>query len=390
MQNVVIAGVGMTGFARRPGVGIRALAEAASTEALKDAGVSAGDVETVYFANAVAATVTGQDMIRGQVALRNTDLAGHAVINVENACASGSSAFHLAAHSVAGGQAEVALAIGAEQLSHADKTRSFKALRGSTDIYEIGEARPDEGYTQSILMDFYAREARAFLTRNAATAEDLARVAVKNRAHAALNPLAQFRTRQTIEDVLHRRMVVDPLTLPMCSPVTDGAAAVVVCSEGYARRRGIGPVLRVRGCELKGGGNSPPVTEAASAVFESAGVAVSDVHVIELHDAAAPAELIQYGEVGMCAEGEEHLMIRAGTTQLGGRIPVNTSGGLMSRGHPLAATGIAQLAEISAQLRGRAGDRQVAGAKLGMAVNNGGWMGGTYAVSVATILESVS
>ncbi|GAA3523066.1 thiolase family protein [Amycolatopsis ultiminotia] len=389
MRNVVIAGVGMTPFARRPGTGIRALANAASAEALKDAGVSADDVEIVYFGNAVAGTVTGQDMIRGQVAFRHSDLAGHPVINVENACASGSSAFHLAVHAVSGGQYDVALAVGAEQLTHADKTRPFRALRGSTDVFEIGEAGEDEDWTRSILMEFYAQEARAFLTRSDATVEDFARVAVKNRMHARLNPLAQFSAEQTIEEVLRSRMVVDPLTLPMCSPTTDGSAAVVVCSEQYARDRSIGSLLRVRGCELKGGKDTLPVTEATAAVYRSAGIGVDEADVIELHDAAAPAELIQYAEIGLCAEGEEAGLIRDGSTAIGGRIPVNTSGGLMSRGHALGATGIAQLAELAVQLRGRAGERQVENARVGLAVNTGGWMGGGYAVAVGTVLEAL-
>lgn len=388
MRNVVIAGVGMTPFGRQTGTGIRTLANAASDEALKDAGVTASDVESVYFGNAVAGTVTGQDMIRGQVAFRHGDFAGHPVINIENACASGSSAFHLAAHAVAGGQFDVALAVGAEQLTHADKTRAFRALRGSTDVFEIGEAGPDEDWTRSILMQFYAGEAEAFLQRTDATVEDLARVAVKNRRHARKNPLAQYRTETTVDQVMGSKVVVDPLTLLMCSPTTDGAAAVVVCSEKYARERGFGGLLRVKGCELKGGKDAEPVTEATDSLYQAAGLGVDDVQVLELHDAAAPAELIQYSEVGLCEEGEEAGLIRDGTTELGGRIPVNTSGGLMSRGHALGATGIAQLVEVGTQLRGQAHQRQVENARLGMAVNTGGWMGGGYAVAVGTILEA--
>lgn len=389
MRNVVIAGAGMTPFGRHPGLGIRAMASAASQEALKDAGLAASAIEKVYFGNAVAATVTEQDMIRGQVALRRSELARLPLINIENACASGSSALHLAFQTIAGGMAEVVLAVGAEQLTHEDKTRSFRALRGSTDIYEIGEAAPDENWTKSILMDFYAQEARNFLQRTSATTEDLARVAVKNRHHASLNPLAQFEAEQTIEQVLSARMIADPLTLPMCSPMTDGGAAVVLCSEEYARENVSGPLVRILGCELRGGLVDGPVDEASAAVFESSGVGVHDVQVIELHDAAAPAELIQYGEIGLCAKGEEHTLIRGGHTALGGRSPVNTSGGLMSRGHALGATGIAQLYELCTQLRGRAGDRQVADAVRGLAVNTGGWMAGSYAVAVATVLEAV-
>jgi acetyl-CoA acetyltransferase len=388
MRDVVIAGVGMTPFGRTPGLGLPAMATAASDEAMKDAGLSADRVERVYFGNAVAPTVTQQDMIKGQVAFRRSELAGLPMINIENACASGSSAFHLGVEAVSSGHAEVVLAVGAEQLTHEDKVRSFKALRGSTDITEIGEAGPDQDWTKSILMDFYSAEAASFLQRNGATAEDFALVAVKNRHHASLNPLAQFRTEQDVAAVMASRTIVAPLTLAMCSPLTDGAAAAVICSAEYAERHLPGAeVLRVRGCVMRGGRAAPPVTEASTAVAEVSGVPVHDVALIELHDAAAPAELIQYGEIGLCCPGEEHLLIRRGDTNLGGRIPVNTSGGLISRGHALGATGLAQLAELCTQLRDRAGARQVDGARLGLAVNTGGWMGGGYAVAVATVLE---
>lgn len=388
MHEVVIAGAGMTPFGHRPGVGVRAMAAAASDEALQDADISPDVINAVYFGNAVAPTVTEQDMIRGQVAFRGSDLAGLPIINVENACASGSSAFHLGVQAVAAGQADVVLVVGVEQLTHEDKTRSFKALRGSTDINEIGEAGPDEDWSRSILMDFYAKEAVDFLNRNGATPEDLAFVAVKNRRHASLNSRAHFRTDQTTEEVLASRTVADPLTLRMCSPLTDGAAAAVLCSREFARRHVNGPVLRVRACQLKGGREATPVVEAASAAYDASGIGIRDVQVIELHDAAAPAELVQYGEIGLCARGDEQRLVRDGDTWLGGRIPVNTSGGLMSRGHPLGATGIAQIAELSTQLHGRAGQRQVEDAHTGLAVNTGGWMGGTYAVAVATILQA--
>ncbi|WP_261566277.1 thiolase family protein [Frankia gtarii] len=390
MRDVVIAGTGMTPFRRAPGWGLRAMATDAADEALKDAGLAASAVDRVYFGNAVAPTVTQQDMIKGQVAFRCSDLAGLPVVNVENACASGTSALLMAVEAVSAGFAEVALAVGAEQLTSEDRVRSFQALRGSTDITEIGEAGPDQDWTRSILMDFYSAEAREFLDRNGATAEDFALVAVKNRRNASLNPLAQFREPQTVEQVLASRMIVPPLTLAMCSPLTDGAAAAVVCSAGYARTHlPDADPLAVRGCVMRGGRTAPPVVEASAAVAEVSGLSVADVDLIELHDAAAPAELLQYGEIGLCERGEEHLLVRRGETDLGGRIPVNTSGGLTSRGHALGATGLAQIAELATQLRGRAGRRQVDGARRALAVNCGGWLGGGYAVTLATVLEHV-
>ena len=384
-DDVFIAGVGMTPFRRTPGRGVRALAVAAIDEALADAGLAPDDVQRVFVGNAAAGTVSQQDMIRGQVALRNTGLAGLPLVNVENACASGSSALNLAFEAVAAGRCDVAVAVGAEQLTHEDKSRTFLALRGSTDIDEIGEADASTAGSNSILMDFYAEEARSYLERTGATARDLALVAVKNRRHGGLNPLAQYGTPQTVEEVLASRMIVDPLTLAMCSPTTDGAAAVVVVSADRAKDIG-GPRLRILASEIAGGRVDSPVEEAAAAAYGTASVGPDDLDLVELHDAAAPAELIQYGEIGLCAPDQAHQILRRGETDLGGRIPVNTSGGLMSRGHPLGATGIAQIAEVCAQLRGRGGARQVQGARVGMAVNGGGWLGGQYAVSVATII----
>jgi acetyl-CoA acyltransferase len=383
---VLIAGVGMTPFRRSPGVGLRPMANAAIAEALVDADVRPEAVERIFFANAAAATITGQEMIRGQVALHKGELAGLPLINVENACASGSSALHLAWEAIAGGRCEVALVVGVEQLNHADKAKTFRALRGSADLEEI-EAEAAGPETNSVLMEFYAAEAAGYLSRTGATEADLAAVAVKNRRHAAENPLAQFRKPQSVEDVLNGPMIVPPLRLAMCSPTTDGAAAVVLCSESYAKGRVEQPI-RVLACELRGGrGDTTPVAEAAAAAYEAASVGPGDLDLIELHDAAAPAELIQYAEIGLCDEGQGHHLLRDGQTALGGRIPVNTSGGLMSRGHPLGATGLAQVTELAVQIRGRAGGRQVAGASRAMAINGGGWLDGTYAVTVATVLE---
>jgi len=389
MDKVMIAGVGMTPFGKFPGRGIRDLATTATAEALADAGVDTDAVKKVFFGNAVAGVVSQQEMIRAEVAFRDNGLAGVPMINVENACASGSTAFQLGWEAVGSGRTEVALVVGVEQLTHADKNRTFAALRGSTDIEEIGPPEQDHRATHSVLMDFYAEEAQGYLDRHDATPEDFARVAVKNRTHGSHNPLAQYGVPQTIEEVLGSRVIVPPLTLPMCSPVTDGAAAIVLCSAEYAAARNGGGAIEVLASEMAGGAGagSAPVADAAAAAYRGAGVSIDEVDTIELHDAAAPAELIQYSEIGLCDEGEGHKLVREGTTTIGGASPVNTSGGLMSRGHPLGATGCAQLVELVTQLRGRADGRQVEGARTGMAVNCGGWLAGTYAVSVATILR---
>jgi acetyl-CoA acyltransferase len=388
VKRALIIGTGMTPFGNRVGVGVRRLAIAALDEALADAGIPPQDVGRVYFGNAAAGIVSQQEMIRGQVALRHHALAGVPLFNVENACASGGSALTLAFETIAAGVAEVVIAVGVEQLNHADRSRAFNALRGSTDIDEIGEGVSGEIAANSVLMNYYAAVAQEYLDRHGATPEDFARVAVKNRTHAALNPLAHLRKPQTIDDVLNSRLIAAPLTLPMCSPLTDGAAALVLCSEDYARHlRGSAVEVVASHLAAATGKRGSPVSDAAAAVYRQSGYQAADFDLIELHDAAAPAELLQYAEVGLCAEGQGHLLIRSGETALGGRQPVNVSGGLLSRGHPLAATGCAQIVELCTQLRGRAGERQVANARLGLAINGGGWLGSSYAVTVATIVR---
>jgi len=390
VSRVLIAGVGMTPFGRFPGRGLRALSVTAIDEALTDAGIPAEHVEKVFFANAVAGIVTQQEMIRGQIALRYHPLGRKSLINIENACASGGSALQLAFESIAGGRTEVVMVVGAEQLNHADRARAFNALRGSTDIDDIGEQVDGAVASNSILMDYYAGVARSYLAEHKATPEDFALVAVKNRRHAANNPLAQFRTPQTLAEVMNSRMIVDPLRLAMCAPTTDGAAALVLCSPEYARRlnRKCVEVITSHVAASPGNGQSP-VTPAAQAAYKASGLGPHDFDLIELHDAAAPAELLQYEEIGLCAEGEAHHLVRAGKTTIGGEMPVNASGGLLSRGHPLGATGCAQVVELCHQLRSEAGSRQVDGARVALAINGGGWLNGTYALAVSTIVKRI-
>jgi acetyl-CoA acetyltransferase len=322
---------------------------------------------------------------------------------------------------VGSGAADAALAIGSEKLTHEDRSRSFAAIGTAVDQQQVAElqqwassgsagapppgqadplsaeARGDAaglraaGGKRSFFMDIYAANSRAYMKRSGATRQDFAEVAVKSHRHAALNPYAQYRTEVTVEDVLASREIAPPLTLLMCSPIGDGAAAVVVCSPQAARR--LGARVRVRACALvsgrdRGPGEPGAVERAARAAYEEAGVGPSDLDVVELHDAAAPAELMTYEELGLCGEGEGPALLASGATWLGGRIPVNPSGGLLSKGHPIGATGCAQLVELTDQLRGRCGQRQVAGARLALAQNGGGFLGGDAAAMVVTVLST--
>jgi acetyl-CoA acetyltransferase len=298
----------------------------------------------------------------------------------------------------------VALAIGVEKLTHPDKARSFAAVATATDLVAEPELRravaatllgadPANGAAldRSPLMDRYAHKARRYMEKAGVGVEDFARVSEKNRWHGSFNPHAQFRQPVTLDEVLASRMVADPLRLLMCAPVGDGAAALVVASEDHVRRTGAAAV-EVAACTVAAGGSNPearaPAVRAARAAYEQAGLGPIDIDVAEVHDACAPAELWIYEELGFCAAGDAAKLLRDGATHLGGRLPVNPSGGLLSKGHPLGATGCGQLVELADQLRGRAGGRQVPGARVGLAHNCGGLIDGEEAVAVVTILSA--
>lgn len=390
MTDAYILNVGMTEFGNLGQQSLRSLTRIASDEAINKSGISAADIGRIYFGNAGAATTTGQEMIRGQVMLRNTPLAGTPLINVENACASSGSALLLAYEAVRSGLEDLVLVIGAEKMHVPEKIRAFQALWGSCDTFEIGEFEPGSAKS-SVLMDCYADVARQYMQESGATVEDFARIAVKNRDNASNNPIAQYRIPQTVDDVINARMIADPLTLPMCAPLTDGCAALLVCSKAYLDKRGTRESVRINACTLasgKGDGISP-VVPSSQLAYERAGCGPRDLDLIELHDAAAPAELLQYEEVGLCGPGEARELVRSAATELKGKIPVNTSGGLLSRGHALGATGAAQVAELFYQLTGTAEGRQLEKPRLAMAVNGGGWIAGTYALAVTTICEKI-
>ena len=389
MRNVVIAGVGMTPFGKFIHRNLKSLCEEAVQLALADANVKPEEVQRVFFGNAAAGVVTGQEMIRAQSSLRNTGLAGKPMYNVENACASSSTALNLAWLAVASGQCETALVVGAEKLSHEDKAVSFGAFAKGVDLEEPLPPELGSG-SGTLFMDIYAAKTRKWMAKTGAEPTDFARVCVKSRRAGSLNPTAQFRKETSVEEVLASRMVSDPLTLFMCSSIGDGAAAILVCSEQYARRVGARPVF-IRASSIVSAtgqeGAELVAVRAAREAYEQAGIGPEEIHVAELHDASAPAELIHYENLGFCSPGAAPELIRSGATDIGGRISVNPSGGLLSRGHPVGATGAAQIVELTHQLRGQAGARQRPGAKVALAENNGGQMGGDSAVALVTILS---
>jgi acetyl-CoA acetyltransferase len=391
MRDAVVAGVGMTAFGKHTDTPYTTLVAEAVHQALADAGCRAGDMRLVYYANTGAGLVQGQESVRGQHAVRGSGLEGVPLINVENACASGSTALNQAWLAVASGHADAAIAIGAEKLTHPDKSRSFAVMTAALDQTRLEEIRGElAGGSGSVFMDIYAQFALWYMDRTDATAEDFARIAVKNHAHGALNPKAQYGGRLTVEEVLAARVISGPLTLPMCAPMSDGAAAAVVTIPTIAARWGASPVrlaATVIGAGVPGtyGQLVPATTRRA---YEMAGVGPADLDVIECHDAASPAELIVTEELGLCPPGDAVKMLRAGDTALGGRLPVNPSGGLGSRGHPIGATGLAQVVELADQLRGRCGGRQVPNARVALAENAGGYIGPDAAVASITVLTT--
>tara|TARA_R110000787_G_scaffold134595_1_gene246975 strand:- start:475 stop:1665 length:1191 start_codon:yes stop_codon:yes gene_type:complete len=394
MRKVIIAGTGMTRFGKHFDATIRSLTVDSLNQALADAHASAADVDTVFFGNAAAGLLTGQEMIPGQVALRETGLMGKPIINVENACASASTAAHLAWLSVASGQSEVAVAIGAEKMTNKDKAVPFKALIAAMDLEQIkAETGSDDPLTagsapgRSGFMDIYAGKARKYMKEAGATIEDFARVAAKSHKFGSLNPRAQFQKPLSIEEILASREIISPLTLAMCSPIGDGAAVLVFTSEEFAKMHGCDAIVVETITLVSGMPGGPNCNlRASEKAYNAAGISPQDIDVVELHDAASPAELMYIEELGLCGKGEGVKMIRDGQTDLGGRVPVNTSGGLVAKGHPVGATGCAQIVELADQLRGRCGARQVAGARVGLAQNGGGWIEDDTAATTLTVL----
>jgi acetyl-CoA acetyltransferase len=389
MREVAIIGAGMTRFAKHMDRSMKDLAREAVEGALQSAGVEKNALEAVAVGNAMAGLITGQECVRGQVVLREMGIGGIPVINTENACASAATAFHIAWLYIASGMYDIVLALGMEKLYHEDKARSFAAIGSAIDVelmrqtlakFEATTKEQGEGggagKSRTLFMDYYAELAREHMRRYGSTKEQFAKVAAKNHTNGSLNPHAQFRTPRTVEEVLASPVIAEPLTRMMCSPIGDGAAAVVLTSAENARRFTTKPVY-IKASILSSGKDRAPgepgVTErTAKKAYEIAGVGPEDLDVAEVHDASAPAEIFIYEELGLCRAGEGGRLIDEGVTALGGKVPVNPSGGLLAKGHPVGATGTAQITEIFWQLRGEAGRRQVEGAKVGLTENAGG------------------
>jgi acetyl-CoA acyltransferase len=409
-MTVFIAGVGMTRFGKHPDKSVKDLTAEAVQQVLADAGCGIGQVQAAFFGNSTQGHMEGQDMIRGELALRSIGLQGVPIVNVENACASASTAFHMALNYVKADAADIVLAVGAEKMFSDDKARSFSAFDGAWDVHdtEAGTRKlldmgrgiePPAGSKStkpySVFMDIYASMGRLHMREYGTTQRHFAAVSAKNHRHSVHNPLAQYREAYSVEEILRAAPITYPLTVPMCSPISDGAAAAIVCSEAALAKltnRRARPI-RVLASVLQTGSDRPAVAFDRHLVrlgsikaYEQAGVGPNDISVAEVHDATAIGEVIQSEVLGLCEPGMGGPMAEQGQTSIGGRIPINPSGGLESKGHPIGATGLGQIYELVAQLRGESGPRQVSNAQIALAENGGGLYGVEEAVACITIL----
>lgn len=378
---VYVAGIGFHKFGRFPNSSLKQIAGEAALAAIDDAGIEPRDIQVALCSNAYAGLLTGQESIRGETWLRPLGIAGVPIINVENACASGSSAAHLAILALRSGAYDTALVLGAEKMFVNDTSRTLKALASSADIEIMG----------GVGLQFAAVDAirvKEVMEEEGLDDDALDWVTVKSHANGAHNPIAQYQKALTTEQVRQSRMIAEPIRLFMCSAISDGAAALVLTTRRPSRPVRVLASAIVSSPVRERDGKTSAVAAAANKAYAEAGLGPSDIDFAEVHDAVSPAELIYYRELGFCPPGGVAGFVRDRVPEIGGRLPVNPSGGLNSRGHPVGATGVAQLAEATLQLRQTAGKLQVTGARTGLTHNAGGWMVEDPAVVTVHILQA--
>jgi acetyl-CoA acetyltransferase len=399
MEPIYIAGIAMTQFGRHPERSLHDLAGEVLRRALSDAGASHADIGAAFYAGMTNGPLQGQIAIPGQVVFSKIGIEGIPIFNVENACASGSSAVNLAIQSLRAGESDTALALGAEKMVIPDKAKAFALFEAGWDVsraeenfailMKMGEgvAPPPGSESErhySRFMAIYAAMCRWHMKTYGTTQRQIAAVCAKNHQHSVHNPYSQFRQPFSVEEVLAAPPITYPLTLPMCAPLSDGAAAAILCTGEGLKRLGAdrGRCVRVAASVVRSFTHRR-LDEAdrqvgrltALKAYEIAGLGPEDMDVAEVHDASAMGEIMQSENLGLAPLGQGGLCAERGDFTLGGRVPINTSGGLESKGHPLGATGIGQLFELVAQLRGESGQRQVEGARHAIQENGGGMIG---------------
>jgi benzoylsuccinyl-CoA thiolase BbsB subunit len=380
MREVAVIGVGQSPFGKFPGRSVAQLGSEAILEALSDAGMDPRDIQVAYASrllDPIPSSPAAQSVLK-EVGIRKIEM-----VNVENACASGSTCFRGVWKEIADGHYDIGIAFGVESMTTSE-------IAGRMIPLEESDLEGQLGLTMPAL---FAMLARRQMEEHGATAEDFAQVSVKSHHHASLNPKAQYRKELTVEEILKSRMICEPITLLMCCPNTDGAAAAILCSMDVARKYTAKPIRVIASTLLSGEYKylqedfifSPVNQKLAEMAYEMAGCGPEDIDLVELHDAFANEEVMRYEELGLCKRGEAIALLRSGATQIGGRIPVNPSGGLLSLGHPLAASGVRNIAEIVLHLRDQAGARQIPNARVGLAHMQGGVAAGLEAGIVGSI-----
>jgi len=412
MSNVYIIGVGMTPLGKHLAKSVKQLTAEAVDAALTDADIGRQAIEAAWFCNTRQGVLEGQHGVRGQAALRAYGFQGIPIFNTDNACASSSSGLMQAFAALRAGIYDTALVVGTEKMNFPEKRdQMFEAFKGSWDrdlaeehlrtLLAAGtglelppEAAAAAGGERSVFMDIYAAQARFHMKTFGTTQRQIAAVAAKNHTHSSLNPYAQYRFKMTTDEVLADRLVAWPMTRAMCAPMSDGSGALIVACERAIERLGRRRAVLIRGIGVSSSSNRTMdqydrhlTRVAAQRCYEMAQTGPEDLDLAELHDASAIAEILHCENVGLCPYGEGGSLVESGATTLGGRLPINVSGGLLSKGHPIGATGAIQLFELVTQLRGEAGERQAPDVRLALAENGGGFHGLEEAACVVTLLE---
>ncbi|MGD0234421.1 MAG: thiolase family protein [Syntrophorhabdales bacterium] len=369
MRDVYVIGVGMTRFGKFPEVTITDMACRAFQDAVRDSGVKPKEIEAAFIGHV---RQPGQGAMLGQRIMREVGVTGIPVLNVENICSSGSSALWSAFHFVSSGKFDLAAVIGVEQLSILGKG-------------VLPPRQEDlEGLQGMILPSYFAMVARRHMHEYGTTIEQLAKISIKNHKNGCRNPYSQFQKEVTLEEIANSPIVADPLTVLHCCPTGDGAASAILCSGNIVKRFSSKPI-KIAASVLKSGSYdggwrdltmNDQTIRASREAYEMSGIGPDDLDLIELHDCFTISELFHYENLGLCKKGEGGRLIDEGITELTGKIPVNPSGGLLAKGHPLGATGVAQAVEIVWHLRGEAGMRQISNAQTGLAHCVGGVVDG--------------
>jgi len=414
MKDVYVVGSYSTQFKKWVDKSMKNLTRDTYLGVLEDAGMSDGrDIEFAWFGNCAMGILWEQDIIRGHVCLSPLVEEGLfpervPVINVEGACATASMAFHGACKDILSGQCEVSLAIGVDKFYHPDMEKVLLAYQNGVDRGDLDRLKTEYqavgdvcgkqfeiGTNRTIFMDTYAMQACWHMHKWGTTQEQIAMAASKNHYNGSLNPKAQYQFEVPLEKVLEDYMVSYPLTRSMCAPIGDGGAAAILCSESYLK--GLPKEVRDRAVRVSASvlssGKHRDITEpslskwAADRAYEMAGIGPEQIDVAELHDATSFCELYQSEMMGFCPMGEGGPFTESGATKLDGSLPINTSGGLVSKGHPVGSTGLSMIYEIITQLRNEAGPRQVPKAKIGLSENGGGVISTEEFACSITILE---